>query len=186
MSIAAKPITADELFAQGSAHGRCELVAGEIRLMTPAGFEHGVIANTLGALVRAFVREQGLGIVCGAETGFIVAQDPDTVLAPDCAFVSKKRLSGREVSKKYFVGTPDLAVEILSPSDRIGEVAEKVRQWLAAGCQAVWVVNPSDRTLTIHSSGERPQLLNESDTYTDLHVLPGLTLVVKELFDLGA
>ena len=123
--------TADQLF-EAPDLGRCELLRGELVMMSPAGSKHGVIALRIGGLLMDFVEPRGLGVVFGAETGFCIASNPDTVRAPDVAFVRRERIGGG-LPEGFFPGAPDLAVEVLSPNDRASEVLAKVRDWLAAG-----------------------------------------------------
>ncbi len=160
--------------------GRCELLRGDLVMMSPAGFEHGRIVIRLGSRLEQFVEQQALGVVTGAETGFHIARDPDTVRAPDVGFVRADRLPAGTIAG-FFDGPPDLAVEVLSPDDRPRKVAAKVQDWLTAGCQAVWVVDPAEQTVTIHRQGATVQVLHASDVLRD-DVLPGLQLSVAEIF----
>ena len=137
-------ITTAEQLADAPDLGRCELVRGELIMMSPAGSEHGGIIAEFTAILRDFVKDHKSGKVFGAETGFIIGRDPDTVRSPDVSFVEKARLPPK-LPRGFFPGPPDLAVEVLSPSDRAGEVQAKVQDWLAAGCLAVWVVDPENR-----------------------------------------
>src|SRR6185312_13736217 len=140
-------VTADELLAMPTGMGkRYELVAGELRVMSPAGWRHGKITSRLNSWLHSYVEQQGLGIVFGAETGFRLASDPDTVRAPDISFVAKRNIPEQEPKDGFWPGAPDLAVEVLSPGDRTGEVDEEIEAWLAAGCTAVWIINPKLKT----------------------------------------
>ncbi len=116
-------------------------------MMSPGGFEHGRVALRIGEFVSSFVRQRGLGVATGAETGFQIGRDPDTVRAPDVGFVCAERVPATPTAG-FFDGAPDLAVEVLSPSDRASEVLAKVQDWLGAGCRIVWVVDPGTRTST--------------------------------------
>jgi len=171
--------TAGDLLRAGDI-GRCELVRGELRMMIPAGGEHGRIAGTLALVLGGHVRAGNLGTFYGAETGFVLSIDPDTVRAPDFAFVRAER--GRPPLRGYVPGAPDLAVEVLSPDDRPGYVREKVAEWLEAGARAVWVVDPRDRTVTIHEPGRPPLLLAETESLSGGDVLPGFELPVRDVF----
>jgi len=158
--------------------------------MIPPGFLHGRITMTIGASIALHVQTHELGTVVAAETGFVLTRDPDTVRAPDVAFVRASRPAGPQ--RGYYPGAPDLAVEVLSPDDRPGYVREKVAEWLEAGTVAVWVVDPRKRTVTIHQSGRAPHengpapsVLGESDTLRGGDLLPGFELLVRELFDPG-
>jgi Uma2 family endonuclease len=174
-------ITADELFEMQHL-GRCELIRGELFMMAPAGSEHGGIIGNLTILLGTFVRSRKLGRIFGAETGFIIHRNPDTVRAPDVAFIRAERLSAK-LPRGFFDGPPDLAVEVLSPEDRPGNVKAKIRDWLDAGCLAVWIVDPSDETVTIHESQQDAVVLKRGDTLTDSRVLPGFSMAVSEIFE---
>ena len=172
--------TAEQLF-QAPDLGRCELVRGELIMMSPAGSEHGAIAAEMAAVLRDFVKPRRLGVVLGAETGFRIATDPDTVLAPDVAFILADRV-GERLPRGFFPGAPDLAVEVLSPGDRASEVIAKVENWLAAGCRAAWVVDPKTQTVTVYHPDHKAVLLQPSDTLADGDLLPGFGIPVAEVF----
>ena len=116
-----------------------------------------------------------------AEAGFQLAHDPDTVRAPDVAFVRAERFPPGGV-KGFFQGAPDIAVEVVSPSDRASEVAAKVRDWLQAGCSMVWVVDPENRTVTVHRSRKDITVLTEADMLTGGDVLPEFSMPVLTIF----
>ena len=171
--------TAEDLLRAGDI-GRCELVRGELRMMIPPGFEHGRIAINLTAPIANHVKSCGLGTVVAAETGFLLSHDPDTVRAPDIAFVRASRPSGPR--RGYYPGAPDLAVEVLSPDDRPGYVREKVAEWLQAGALAVWVVDPRDRTVTVHEPDRAPSVFAEAEVLNGGDLLPGFELAVRDVF----
>jgi Uma2 family endonuclease len=175
-------VTADELYMLPDDGFRYELVRGEVRRMPPAGSEHGAVVMNLGSPLHWFVRSHGLGVVFGAETGFKIASDPDTVRAPDLAFVRHERIPEGGVPRGFWPGAPDLAVEVISPGDTYTEVEEKVYDWLNAGTRMVLVLNPRTRTVTIYTSSATVVRLTESDTLTGGEVLPGFTCQVSELF----
>jgi Uma2 family endonuclease len=176
-------LTADELWRRPDDGLRHELVRGELTVMTPAGGEHGDIALAVGALLRAHVMARGLGRALGAETGFIIFRNPDTVRAPDAAFISKDRIPSGGLPKGYIPGVPDLAVEVLSPGDAQVEVEEKIDQWLQAGTAMVWIVNPRARTVTVHRKGRDPRILRENDVLSGEEVCPGFSVQVGEFFE---
>ena len=179
MSSIRQVITAQQLLAMPDDGWRYELVEGELRRMSPAGRDHGRIAMNLGARLAVFVRDHSLGVVFAAETGFLLRRDPDTVRAPDVAFVSAERWSPGE---GFFPGSPDLAVEVVSPSDSFVEVEEKVSEWLAAGTRAVVVVNPRRRAVSLHRENGAVQRLGVSETLDLSFVVPGFRVGVAELF----
>ncbi|MCL4240447.1 MAG: Uma2 family endonuclease [Dehalococcoidia bacterium] len=126
---------------------RMELIRGRVVMAPPADTYHGMHAFEVGVALRGFVQAHRLGVLTG-EGGYLLAEDPDVVRAPDVAWIAADR--GRPVPGEYFRGAPNLAVEIVSPSDRDADVAEKVADWLAAGSQRVWVVRPRQRAVTVH------------------------------------
>ncbi len=150
-------------------------------MMSPAGAEHGRIVARITLRLAGFVEQRALGTAFGAETGFRIGHDPDTVRAPDVAFVTAARIGGK-LARGFFPGAPDLAVEVLSPDDRAGEVLAKVQDWLDAGCRAVWVVDPRTCTVTIYRSRSEIVVLGERETLSDGELLPGFSLPVRELF----
>jgi Uma2 family endonuclease len=173
--------TAEDLLRMPDDGHRHELVRGEVRTMPPAGHEHGRIAMNIGVSLAQFVRTHGLGAVYAAETGFKIASDPDTVRAPDAAFVSEARLKTMASQRGYWPGAPDLAVEVVSPDDTYVDVQDKVNDWLAAGTRMVIVVNPRRRTVAVHQP-TTITLLTENDTLEGGDVVPGWSVPVREVF----
>ena len=161
---------------------RYELVRGEVHKMTPAGNEHGKIAMSVAWRLAQHVENHGLGAVYAAETGFRLASDPDTVRAPDAAFVCQARLDEVGAVVGYWPGAPDLVVEVVSPGDRYGEVADKVAAWLAAGTQMVVVVEPRQRTVAVHRADGAIRTLGEGDVLEGGEVVPGWEVPVAALF----
>ncbi len=161
---------------------RYELVAGELRKMTPAGWRHGTVAGHLHALLGPHVIAEGLGQVLGADPGFLLARDPDTVRAPDIAFIRKERLEGDLPEEAFWPGSPDLAVEVVSPGDTTGEVDEKVGSWLEGGARMVWLVNPKWRSVTVYRSATDIRTLTENDELDGGDVVPGFRCRVGEIF----
>ncbi len=160
---------------------RRELVRGEIREMTPTGDVHAILAAHIARLIGNHVWEKGPeGYVSGADGGFILATDPDTVRAPDVAYVSRARLPG-PLTGGYFPVAPDLAVEVMSPGDTATEIHEKTLEYLRAGTRLVWVVYPKTRTVVTHTP-EGARTLDESGTLEGGEVLPGFSLPVRQVF----
>lgn len=182
MSTTTQSMTADELLKLPRGRWRYELVRGELRTMSPAGDEHGLVIMKLGVPLGHHVQTNNIGVVYGAETGFRIATDPDTVRAPDIAFISRERFEQTGVYKGYRPGAPDLAVEVLSPGDTAEEVEEKVAEWLAAGARAVWVLSPKRRTVTVHRSPKDIKILTEQDELDGADVVPGFRCRVADIF----
>jgi Uma2 family endonuclease len=182
MSTTLQTFTAEELFTMPKDGFRYELVKGELRKMSPAGSEHGAIIINITVLLGQHVKTNKLGVCFGAETGFKIATDPDTVRAPDLAFIGSARVPESGIPKKFWPGAPDLAVEVLSPGDSYEEVDEKVGDWIAAGTRAVWVVNPRKRSVTVYHSTKDVERLSESDELDGGDVVPGFRCEVSEIF----
>jgi len=178
MAVDTKLMTAAELFELPGGEVRHELVDGELITMSPAGAEHGEVAAEIGARLRNYVREHRLGKTYAAETGFLLGEAPDSVRAPDVAFVRADRVVK---VRAYFPGAPDLAVEVLSPNDRASEVEAKVRHWLRSGTRMVMVVDPETQTATVHTTTATVRL-SANDTIDGGDVLPGWKLPLAELF----
>jgi Uma2 family endonuclease len=179
------PVTADQLLAL-HAHDRCELIAGEVRMMSPAGWKHGYIVQRLTLLIAGHVEKHGLGMVFGAETGFLLARNPDTVRAPDVAFIARENLPAAEPTEAYWPGAPDLAVEVLSPDDRRREVLEKTRRWFDAGTKRVWIVSPENRTLTAYRSLTDSTEYRMGDEFDGSDVIAGFRCQIADIFIGGA
>jgi len=184
MSVATQVITAEELLRMPDDGFRYELVKGELKRMAPAGSEHGATTINLTTPLDIHVKANNLGIVFGAETGFKIETDPDTVLAPDIAFVRHERIPKEGIPKGYWPGPPDLAVEVISPGDTYEEAEEKVAQWLSAGTAMVWVVNPRRRMVTVYRSLTDITVLTETDELTGNDVVPGFRCQVAKIFGL--
>ena len=148
--------TAEELLRLPADGRRLELVKGKVYEMAPAGGEHGEVAGTALILLGSHIRNNRLGRVYAAETGFMLARDPDTVRAPDVAFVSTERLPEGRSPRSYPELAPDLAVEVISPNDRMREVLDKVANWLESGTRMVWLIDPIRRTVTVFRLGREP------------------------------
>jgi Uma2 family endonuclease len=183
MSTVASVLSAEQLLAIPDDGWRYELVQGELRRMSPAGRQHGRVTMNFAWRLAQFVRERSLGVVFAAETGFLLRRDPDTVRAPDVAFVRTSRISGLEPQEGFFPGPPDLAVEVVSPSDTFTEVEDKVFQWLGAGAAAVLVINPSRRNVSLYRGRDDFRLWSEGETLDLSFVVPGFSIGVGEIFE---
>jgi len=177
-----KPVTAEELLRIPDDGLRRELVRGEVRTMAPAGNVHGRIAIDVSTPLDQYVRAHDLGVVFAAETGFKIAGNPDTVRAPDAAFVRRERVEAVGEVEGYWPEAPDLAVEVVSPNDLFAEVEEKVADLLAAGTRVILVVNPRARTAVVRLSEKVARILSEEEILDGGQVVPGWTLSVADVF----
>jgi Uma2 family endonuclease len=187
MSTTTRLMTADELLVMphGDERGndcRFELLHGELKTMAPTGGTHGILCLELGMVIGNFVKAHDLGAAFGAETGFIVEHDPDSVLGTDVAFVSQERLQSIENLDKFVPFAPDLAVEVLSPGNTVSEMDEKIALYFSAGSRQVWIVKPKQRTIAVYSSPFDVRILGEQDTLDGGDVLPGFELELSKLF----
>jgi Uma2 family endonuclease len=173
-------VTANQLLKMGDI-GRCELICGELIMISPVGAEHGIVALRIGSALFQFVDDHGPGVTFGAETGFKIDVGPDTVRAPDASFVRKSRLSGR-ITRKFFNGSPDLAVEVVSPEDTRPEVNDKENMWLAKGTATVWIADPKTMTVAILHVGQPPQILGRGSKIRGEPLLPGFELSINAIF----
>jgi Uma2 family endonuclease len=181
MSTITRPVTAEDLFNMPGDQRR-ELVKGEVRTMAPAGAGHGAIINTLAYLLTDYVRAKKLGVIFGAETGFRLAENPDTVRGADIAFVAAARVPAGGLPKGFWPGAPDLAVEVLSPTDTVEEIEEKVDEYLSAGAKLLWVVNPKRQTITVYRPGHNPVILRQHQELDGEDIIPGFKCRVADVF----
>jgi Uma2 family endonuclease len=174
-------MTADEFWLLPDNGGGRILLRGEVVETMPPGGKHGTVAVNLASVLRSWAKAGGHGVI-SVEAGFILGRNPDTVRGPDVSFVASARLPEAGVPEAFWEQAPDLAVEIVSPSETADEVREKVRDFLAAGTLLVWVIYPRTREVLVHRPGGAIQALAESDMLEDAAVLPGFQCQVSELF----
>jgi Uma2 family endonuclease len=186
MALSEKLISADAFWDLSQAADdemRRELIEGVVHEMSPAGTSHGIIAGNIFGFVWNYVRQNNLGWVTAAETGYILHRNPggkDTVLAPDVGFVGKDRIVAQP-SERFTPVAPNLAVEVMSPNDYYTEVSRKIELYLAHGTQMVWIVAPKYRTIEVHTPSGRTKLEGDA-TINGGDVLPGFTLALRDVF----
>lgn len=175
-------LTATELLELQPLHVRSELVQGRLLVREPGGYQHGKLSMRIGAALHAWVAPRQLGDVVGAETGFTLRRNPDTVRAADAAFISAARVP-QEDGVGFADLAPDLVVEVLSPSDRASDVRSKVAEWIAAGARLVWVIDPPRRSAVVHRNDGSSSSLAAAGQLDGEAVLPGFTLPLRPLFE---
>jgi len=169
---------------------RFRLIEGVLYEVSPTGWLHGKVTWLLTIHVGNFVLAHSLGHMTGAETGYVLYRNPDgkdTVLAPDLAFIRQEQ--GLEtVTEQYVPFAPDLAVEVMSPSNTDVEITSKVDAYLRYGTRMVWVVFPKEQRLLVYRpTGEANEanlrFLSIDDMLDGEDVLPGFTLPLRQLFE---
>lgn len=174
-------LTAEDLYKLPSDR-RCELIDGILIEEPLPYFEHGsVVANVIGALA-SHVQAKGLGKVL-TRSGFILRRDPDTVRAADIAFIRAARIPPEGLPTEYWVGAPDLAVEVIGPHDTPAEIHARVRDWVESGTSLVWIVYPESRTVNVLRSLTDRETLSEADTLDGGKVVLDFYCRVARLFE---
>jgi Uma2 family endonuclease len=174
-------LSPDDFMVHPAANGRTELVRGHIRVMSPASAAHGLVSLTVGRLLSTYVLEHRLGECFSDSTGYILPNLPNTVRAPDASFVREDRLPPDGVGGGYLKLAPDLAVEVLSPSESKADLSEQLSDYFVAGTTLVWVIDPATRTVAAISANES-STLGVEDTLSGGDVVPGFNCGVAELF----
>jgi Uma2 family endonuclease len=181
MSEAARLVTAADLEQFPEDDYRYELVEGRVIRMSPVGYQHGRIVVRLCTLLEPYVRARDLGVVL-TEVGFKLLSNPDTVRAPDVAFLPRERIPSNE-PRGFWDGPPALAIEVLSPDDRPSEVRAKVEEYLTRGVPLVLVVDADEKTVTIYRSATPPMRLGADDILDIEDVVPGFHCTVQDIFE---
>ena len=176
------PWTAVDLLRLPDDGHHYELMEGELFRISPTSIRHGRYATRFGGTIERFVDDAGIDGIVGTEIGFLVARDPDTVLAPDIAFISADRLPPDADLDSFAPVAPDLAVEIVSPSDRGSEVLEKVLLYLDAGTRLVWVLLPKRTAVMVYGPDRVGRILTADDILEGGDALPGFRIRVADIF----
>ena len=176
-------LTSEDLWKMVADGSRYELSKGELLPMSPVGVRHGAVVSNLNRMLGHYVKEKDLGLV-GPEIGFILERNPDTLRAPDVAFISRRRYEQKGIPEKFADFPPDLAVEVLSREDTVSEVLRKVEEYLAAGVPLVWIVDPATQTVTVYRSLQDVKVLTADQDLDGSPVLPDFRTKVAEIFAL--
>jgi Uma2 family endonuclease len=172
--------TEDDLLNMQDDEMRHELVAGMIVAEPLPSPWHDHVRRSLGRQLEDFVKARRLGTIFW-DTGFLLAKNPDTVRGPDLSFVTRDRMAGIDL-RRFIPGPPDLAVEILSPTNRAGKVRAKLADYLDAGCRLVWVIHPIKKVATAYRPLEPPRRIAAGSALDGEDVLPGLLVPLASIF----
>lgn len=175
--------TIEEIERLSSGDRNYEVIRGELIEVPPAGFDHGDVALAVGTELRRFARETGLGRAAGAETGFILSENPAVMLAPDASFVLSERLPQREDRRRFLPLAPDLVVEVVSPNDSASYVQRKVIEYLNFGVRLIWIIDPVEQTVTVYDDNEGVRFLSIEDQLDGGDVLPGFSAAISVFFE---
>jgi len=176
-------MTIDEFLVAQLPEGKSELVRGEVRLTPPAGASHGRAATNLVVALSVFVKAHRLGDVFGDAVGYELTPFPHTVRVPDASFVRADRIPPDGLRAVLFKFPPDLAVEVLSPSETASSLEEKIRDYAVAGTPLIWIIDPMRRTIMTIPSDAPVSWLAEGDTLRGGSVIPGFSCPVADIFD---
>ncbi len=160
-----------------------ELVRGEVIELPPPAKPHGAVCMRVGYYLTAYVEQRGRGYTTCNDSGVVLERDPDTVRGPDVALYEDADTFA-DLPPKYGEVPPRLAVEVLSPNDRAGKMLRKITDYLTQGVDLVWLIDPEDRTVTVHRPNRSPVLVKEGQELTGEDVLPGLRVPVADVFRL--
>ena len=182
-TVETKPVTAEEYHRipdplDGT---RLELLRGEVVAMTRPNWEHGEIQVNIASLIKQFLRENPIGRVA-TESGVITERGPDTVRGPVVSFMAKDRMPIGERMNRFADQTPDLCVEVVSPSNTRAMLNEKIAEYFATGARTIWVVDPDERSVTVFREPNQGRVLKQDTTLDGGDVLPGFSCKVSDLF----
>jgi Uma2 family endonuclease len=180
-SVAQRLMTAEEYWQSPRNGKQSELIQGEVVERMPPGARHGEVAVAIAALLKNWSK-QGTGGYVGTESGFILVHSPDTVRSPHVSYVRPERIPGDGVPEAFWAVAPDLAVEVISPSETADDIQGKVREYLSAGTPLVWVVYPRRSEAVIYAADGLGRTYTENDVLEFPDVLPGFSCRVAELF----
>jgi Uma2 family endonuclease len=184
MTFSPKPalMTAEDLLDLPDDGNQYELSEGELIVMSPASYWSSMVAAAILSRIRQFVLANRLGIVAGADGGMILRRGPDTLRAPDVSFVRRDRVPPGIARGGFIPVAPDLAVEVLSPSDRFSQVNRKIRDYFAAGTRLVWVIDPDDRTAMVYHPDRPVEIVAPEGALDGEDILAGFSLSLAGLW----
>jgi len=177
-----KSVTVEEFYEIAFEGFRGELVRGELKETMPTSILHGIIAGRIAIILGIFVLQNKLGEVLTAETGFRLFVDEKTVRVPDVSFLSNEKLAEIKNVNKFYDGTPDLAVEVISQSETYNDVQSKLEDYLSAGVKMVWIIRPENKTVTTYRALSDFKILREDDELTGENFLPNFKCNLTDIF----
>lgn len=181
--ITKQAVTAEQFWEMPEIPGkRFELVDGELVEMSTAGPLHNLIVAVLNNMLYTFVARRNLGLVYGDNTSYLLRRNPDRIRIPDISFIAWAQIPVDNLPEAFWSIAPDLAVEVVSPTDRVEDVQRKVADYLESGVRLVWVLWPDDRLVRVHTRGTPSRELSADDELDGGEVLPGFRVRVGELF----
>ena len=157
-----------------------ELDNGRLITMPPPGDVHGAVESNLAFALKSQGEHRGLGKARSGDVGIILWRNPDRLVGADAVFIANRSLPIRHSPEGYLETIPDLAVEVRSKNDTQPAVQRKVDDYLSAGVQVVWIVDPAARTVTAHRRDVEPQVYRENDTLIVEDIIPGFQLLVRD------
>ena len=173
--------TAEELLNAPADLGRCELVRGKLIVTGPENGRHAAVGARIGRALLNFVEANSLGQVFDSSAGYVLSRDPDTVREPEVSFLTTERLKDQDLDA-FLEGAPDLAVEVLSPSNTAAQMRKKMAEYFSVGCRVVWIVDPIHKSVVVYRPDASPVILTDEDTLAEEDLLPGFSLAVREIF----
>ena len=177
-----KLYTVEDLLEMEDDGCRHELMYGELISIPPTNDEHSGLAFRLSGLLWVYHQAHPEIRWFSGDPGFLLTRDPDLLLAPDLAAVHAEHLPADFPRRLFFDVVPDLAIEILSPSERLGQITDKVNAYLDVGVQMIWLVNPAHRSVTVHSPDQHTRILEGDDILDGGEVLLEFRLPLADLF----
>ena len=174
-------MTADDLLRMPDDGNQYELVKGKLVCMSASSSRPAIVAANVTISAGSFIRQNRLGACGGADWGFRLSSNPDTVRAPDFAFVRAERIPASGIPDGFWEGAPDLAVEIISPSNRFSDMMRKAIEYLEAGTRLVWIIDPEDRSATILHPDGRPIRIDEDGVLDGEDILAGFVLPLRDV-----
>lgn len=183
-TVATKPVTVEEyeLLPEPTDGTQLELIRGEVVAVCRPNWEHGEIAGNIYSIIKAYLKKQQVGRV-SVESGVITERNPDTLRGPDVSFISKDRLPLNKRMNEYAKMTPDLCVEVLSPSNTRPELNTKMAEYFSTGAKMIWVVDPDERSVAVYEQPDEGRVFKGRSTLSGGQVLPGFTCSVAEIFE---